>query len=168
MATFLTRLATALMVLVPVAALAADPPAVPALTLAVSKPIELSCATKSVVVAANAANATNGELKLSLLLKDATGTPPAGSWRIVAVAEQHAGSLGKRDAKSCAEACPLTVAADGNIQLWSPAPKAITQLADGEMLLLAVVKAKTLELRATTFKGQAIEALEEGKCQVAP
>ncbi len=162
----MARLATALMILLPVAASAADTPAVPALKLAVAKPTEITCATKSVVVKTNAANATTGELRLSLLLKDGAAKPPSGAWRIVLVSEQHAGSLGKREAKTCAEACPLTVGADGNVELWSPAPKGITQLADGEMLLLAVVKPATLDLRATTFSGKEIESLEEGTCRI--
>ena len=145
--------------------LAADSAKTPLLKLEVAKPIEITCSTKSVVVAANAANATTGELKLSLLLKDAAAKPPSGAWRIAAVSEQHEGSLGKREAKACAEACPLTIGADGNIELWSPAPKGITQLADGELLLLAVVKSKSLDLRATTFNGKQIEALEEGTCR---
>jgi hypothetical protein len=162
----MARLASALMILMPVAAQAADAPSPPALKLAVAKPIEIVCATKSVVVKTDAANATTGELKLSLLLKDETAKPPSGAWRIVSVSEQHAGSLGKREAKACAEACPLSIGADGNIELWSPAPKGLTQLADGEMLLLAVVKPATLDLRATTFSGKEIESLEEGTCRI--
>lgn len=161
----MTKFAAALLVLMPGAAVAADAPLVPALKLDVAKPVELTCETKSVVVASNAANATTGELKLSLVLKDVASKPPAGAWRIVAVSDQHLGSLGKREAKACAEACPLTVGADGNIELWSPAPKSITELKEGEMLLLAVVKAKSLDLRATTFSGKEIEALEEGSCR---
>ncbi len=162
----MARLSLALMLGLPGASLAADPAAPPALTLVAATPIEITCATKSVVVKANAANATTGELKLSLLLKDGAVKPPSGAWRIASVTEQHIGSLGKREAKTCAEACPLTVAADGNIELWSPARKGITQLADGEMLLVAVVNAKTLNLRATTFSGKEIESLEEGHCQL--
>ncbi|OYW52687.1 MAG: hypothetical protein B7Z29_18535 [Hyphomicrobium sp. 12-62-95] len=161
----MARLATALMIMVPVAAQAADAPALPALTLVVAKPVELMCRTKSVVVKTDAANATTGELKFSLVLKNEATKPPSGAWRIVSVADAHAGSLGHREAKVCAEACPLTVGADGNIELWSPAPKSITELKEGEMLLLAVVKSKTLDLRATTFSGKEIEALEEGSCR---
>jgi hypothetical protein len=164
----MARLATAVMLMVPVAAQAADAPALSALTLVVAKPVELACRSKSVVVKTDAANATTGELKISLVLKDAATKPPSGVWRIVSVTDAHAGSLGHREAKVCSEACPLTVGADGNIELWSPAPKSITELKEGEMLLLAVVKSKSLDLRATTFSGKEIEALEEGRCQVAP
>ncbi len=136
------------------------------LKLEANKPVELSCDTKSVVVKTNAANATNGELKLSIVLKDGSVTPGKGAWRIASVGEQHTASLGHREAKTCAESCPLTVAVDGNVELWSPSPKSIDKLADGEMLLLAVVKAKSLDLRASTFSGKEIESLEEGSCRV--
>jgi hypothetical protein len=97
-------------------------------------------------------------------LKDTAGRTPTGAWRIAFVDGAHAGSLGQREAKTCAESCPLTVAADGNVELWSPAPKGIDKLAEGELLLLGVLKAATLELRATTFNGKQIESLEEGRC----
>lgn len=161
----MTRVPIALMLLLPGGALAGETTAPLALKLEVAKPIELTCSTKSIVVKTNAANATTGELKLTLLLKNETVKPATGAWRIASVAEQHIGSLGKREAATCAEACPLTVAVDGNIELWSPAPKVITELADGELLLLAVVKVKTLDLRATTFSGKEIESLEEGSCR---
>jgi hypothetical protein len=137
----------------------------PPFKLELSKPVEITCFTKSVVVATNAANATTGNLRLSLVLKDTAGPRPAGAWRIAAVDGAHTASLGHRETKTCAESCPLTVAADGNIQLWSPSPKGIDKLADGELLLLGVLKATTRELRATTFKGQQIESLEEGRCE---
>jgi hypothetical protein len=138
------------------------------LKLEVAKPVEISCFTKSVVVKTNAANATTGELKLTLLLKDTASKPAKGAWRIASVAGQHTGSLGQREAKTCAEACPLTIAVDGNIELWAPSRKAIDQLADGEMLLLAVIKSDSLDLRATTFSGKEIESLEEGTCRSGP
>lgn len=136
------------------------------LTLQVAKPLALECRTKSVVVAENAANATNGDLTLTLLLKDDSVKPATGTWRIANVGASHAGSLGVREAKACAEACPLRIAADGDIELWSPAPKGVDQLAAGEKLLLAVVRVKTLALRATTFSGKEIESLEEGTCRI--
>lgn len=143
-------------------------PAPAALKLEPAKPIEIVCATKSVVVAPNAANASNGNLRLVLVLKDAAAKPQTGAWRIAAVDAAHTGSLGQREGKACAEACPLTVAADDNIELWSPAPKGIGELADGERLLLAVVKTRSLDLRATTFSGKQIESLEEGSCRIGP
>jgi len=168
--TRLAAISTTLMVLAPALGLAADPGktvAPPtALKLIVSKPVALECQTKSVVVAENAANATNGQLKLTLVLKNDTSKPATGSWRIAGVGPEHPASLGGREAKTCAESCPLRVAVDGNIELWSPAPKGVDQLAAGEKLLLAVVKVDTLALRATTFSGKEIESLEEGTCRI--
>lgn len=138
------------------------------LVLEVAKPVELNCQTKSVVVRTNAANATTGELKLGLLLKDNAAKPAKGAWRVASASGEHAASFGHREGKTCAEACPLTIAADGNIELWSPAPKGVDKLADGEMLLLAVIKPRSLDLRATTFSGKEIESLEEGTCRRAP
>jgi hypothetical protein len=170
--TKLAAILTLLTVLAPVAAIAAEPdkpePPPVALKLIVSKPVALDCQTKSVVVAENAANATNGPLKLTLVLKDETTKPATGSWRIASVGPVHTGSLGVHEAKTCADSCPLRIAGDGNIELWSPAPKGFDQLAAGEKLLLAVIKAETLALRATTFSGKEIEALEEGTCRIAP
>ena len=143
----------------------ADASAAP-LKLDVAKPVDLICRTRSVVVKTDAANATNGEVKLTLLLKDESATPATGAWRVASVSPDHTGSLGHREAKTCAEACPLRVAVDGNVELWSPAPKGLDKLAEGEMLLLAVVKVKTLDLRATTFSGKEIESLEEGSCRI--
>jgi hypothetical protein len=161
-------LLVSLTVVVPAAAEEPAPGAGTALKLEVAKPIEITCETKSVVVKANAADATTGVLELTLLLKDETSKPPKGAWRIASVDDRHTGSLGHREAKTCAEACPLSVAADGNFELWSPAPKGIDKLADGEMLLLAVIKSKSLDLRATTFSGKEIESLEEGTCRSGP
>lgn len=149
---------------------AAEPSATALLKLEPNKPIELVCKTKSVVVATDAASASNGEIKLSLLLKDATAKPPSGSWRIISADGSHGGSFAApaHQGKSCADACPLTTAAGDQIQLWSPVPKGVDQLSDSEVLLLAVVKTKSLDLRASTFKGKQIEALEEGTCRTEP
>ncbi len=139
------------------------------LKLVPNKPIELICSTRSVVVADEGANASNGEIKLSLVLKDAGAKPPSGAWRAVSTDPGHGGSFAAiaHQGKACADSCPLLVPDDAQIQLWSPAPKGVDQLADKEMLLLAVVKPLSLDLRATTFNGKQIEALEQGKCRLA-
>jgi hypothetical protein len=144
--------------------LAADTPARP-FKLEANKPVEIVCATKSVVVATDAANASNGEIKLSLLLKDPTAKPTNGSWQAVSADQGHASSFAaqKHQGKACAEACPLT-ATDEQIQMWAPAPKGVDQLAEGEVLLLAILKIASMELRASTFNGKQIEALETGTC----
>jgi hypothetical protein len=62
----------------------------------------------------------------------------------------------------------LKVAENGNVELWAPAPKGIDALQVGERLLIAIVKADTLALRASTFSGKEIESLEEGTCRTEP
>ncbi|MEQ1671202.1 MAG: hypothetical protein ABL893_10120, partial [Hyphomicrobium sp.] len=68
----------------------------------------------------------------------------------------------------CAAGGPRSLSAGGDAQLWAPAPKALDKLAAEEALLLAVIKADTLSLKASSFRGQAIEALESGTCVVSP
>lgn len=58
----------------------------------------------------------------------------------------------------------MTLGVGGDIQLWAPAPKLLDALKEGEVLLLAVIRADAT-LRASTFKGPQIEALEEGRCK---
>ncbi|MEW5962599.1 MAG: hypothetical protein AB1749_03470 [Pseudomonadota bacterium] len=153
-----------LAILAPAAAWAGTPAAPSPLVLEPGRAVEISCEGKAVVVATGAPQATTGRLRLSLLAAE----PQRGTWRIVSVDPGHAGSLGAREAKACAEGCPLVVSGTDQIQLWSPAPKGLDQLAEKEMLLIAVLKTATLDLRATSFNGKQIEALEEGRCEVAP
>ena len=134
------------------------------LVLALQKPIEIECRSKAVVVAENAAAATQGMIRLSLLLKDAAATPKSGSWKVVSSDPAHTGSFARALAITCQEACPLTQPSDDQVQLWAPAPKGVDKLAEKERLTLAVIKTKSLELRASTFEGQAIDALEEAVC----
>lgn len=131
------------------------------------KSIELACETKSVVVATDAAKATNGKLRLKLERSAGEALPSSGTWRIVAVDADHKGSLGHAQAKTCEAGCPLSIAAEDQIQLWAPAAKGLDKLAEGEPLMLAVVKADG-KLRVSTFRGPQIEALEEGSCRPAP
>jgi hypothetical protein len=153
----------------PPASTAPPPPSAspPAIQLVAGAPVEIACETKAVVVAEGAPNATKGALSLRLEL---TGEAPqaTGKWSVVNVDPVHRGSLAAVNRKVCAAGCPLTLGPNGDIQLWAPAAKSIQALAEGEVLLLAVVRADEA-LRASTFKGQAIEALEEGHCRkVAP
>ncbi|MDX2309452.1 MAG: hypothetical protein NW216_14525 [Hyphomicrobium sp.] len=140
------------------------PPAI-ALTLEPQKPVELDCNSRAVVVANDKANATQGAIRLSLILKDPSAKPPTGTWRVVSSDPQHTGSFASALAIACREACPLTVSTDDQIQLWAPAPKTIDKLGSTEALTLAVIKTRTLEMRVTTFEGQAIGALEQASCR---
>lgn len=139
----------------------------PPLELRPGEPVEITCETKSVVVATGAANATAGALRLALELGDATApTADRGRWRIVAVDTAHKGSLASIQAETCADGCPLALGSD-DVQLWAPAPKGVVELGPDELLMLAVLKTATLQLRVSTFRGQQIEALESGACRIA-
>jgi hypothetical protein len=139
------------------------------LKLEPGKPAEIACDTKSVVVATDAANATSGNIRLKLeVVQGGDAAKPAGTWSVIAVDAAHKGSFAAREKEACAKGCPLAVGPDGAVQIWAPGPKALASLADGEALLLAVIKPATLALRASTFRGKDIEALEEGTCRVAP
>ncbi len=165
-----TAAATALAVtLSPTLARAADAPAQPVvapqpLTLAPGMPVEIACATKSVVVATGAANATSGHLMLKLEL--AGGEQSKGIWSIVGVDPNHKGSLAAMQAQTCAKGCPLALG-EADVQLWAPAPKGVVELDSNELLMLAVLKTATLELKVSTFRGQQIEALESGTCRAS-
>lgn len=138
-----------------------------ALKLEPGKAVEIACESKSVVVATNAANATSGAMTLRLELT-AGASDGAGTWRPVAVDAGHAGSLAAMQGKVCAQGCPLVQQAGAaDIQLWAPAPKAITALQADELLMLAVLKTATLDFKASTFRGQQVEALESGSCRIA-
>lgn len=158
----------------PPPAAASTPPASPpqqsppsAIRLVVGTPVEVSCETQAVVVAEGAPDATRGALSLRLELTDAA-PQSTGKWSVIGVDSVHRGSLAAVNRKACTAGCPLTLGSNGDIQLWAPAVKSIQALESGEVLLLAVVRSDEA-LRASTFKGQAIEALEEGHCRkVAP
>ncbi len=148
-----------------------------ALTLDAGVPLEIACNTKAVVVAVDAAKATSGAIRLSLGLdqpgddakisaeaRPAPSAPTAGTWRIVSVAGEHKGAFAVTQADTCRDGCPLAVQASGEIQLWAPKPSSIDQMGDTDVLLLAIIKPVTGVLRASTFRGKAIEALEEGTC----
>ncbi len=144
----------------------APPSAVPALALGPGKPVEIACTTKSVVVATGAANATSGNLTLKLELAAADG-PAKGTWSILSVSPTHRGSLATLQAETCAKGCPLALG-ETDVQLWAPAPKGVVELGADELLMLAVLKTASLELKVSTFRGQQIEALESGTCEVVP
>lgn len=137
------------------------------LRLEAGKPFDLLCDTKSVVVATDAANATSGAVRLRLEAK--ADAPKSGTWSIVSVDDAHKGSFATSRREECAKGCPMSVPASAEFQLWYPVPKTLDKLADGEGLLIAVIKPDTLALRASTFRGKDIEALEQGQCRmVAP
>lgn len=144
-----------------------DDAAQTSLTLAPGTSIEIVCDTKAVVVATDKANASNGAMRLRLA-RDAEPGKAGGRWTPLSHDGSHQASLAAMQAKTCADGCPLSLAADGAAQLWAPAAKSLDKLGADELLLLAVVKASTMEIKASTFRGQQIEALESGRCRQAP
>lgn len=128
--------------------------------------IDIACDSKSVVVATNAADATNGGFRLRLDAGSAADGS-GGRWSVVSADAAHRGSLALMQAKPCATGCPLVVG-DSDIQLWAPSPKGIDTLGADELLMLAVLKSADMTFKASTFRGQQIEALESGTCSLAP
>lgn len=134
-----------------------------------SKPLVVECDTKSVVVATDAAKATSGAIRLKLELALATAEKPkTGTWTIVSVDDTHKGAFAVAQRETCAKGCPFTVAANGEPQLWAPEAKTLDKLGESDSLLIAVIKTDSLALRASTFRGKDIEALEEGQCRMVP
>lgn len=155
---------------------ATEPPTIPPATsepvttpiLAAGAEVTVACTTKAVVVATAAAKVSNGPIELNLSATAATAGdagPVAGTWRIVSVGDQHQATFAATQRTVCNDGCPLTVQATGEVQMWAPKPNTLDKIADGEMLFVAVLKPATLALRASTFRGKDIEALEEGTCR---
>jgi len=135
------------------------------LKLEPGKALELLCETRGVVVATDAANATSGQTRLRI--EPEAGSAARGTWTIVASEETHKAGIGVTLKETCAKGCPFDVSAKGEAQLWAPGVKALNNLADGEALSIAVIRPEDQSLRASTFRGKDIEALEEGTCRVA-
>lgn len=60
------------------------------------------------------------------------------------------------------------VTSEGQAQLWAPGPKGMDKLAETEILVLAVIRPEKFDIKVSTFRGQSIEALEEGTCRSEP
>ncbi|MCB1515285.1 MAG: hypothetical protein KDJ18_10885 [Hyphomicrobiaceae bacterium] len=141
---------------------AAKPVPPPPLRLDPGGSIEISCDTQAVLVATGAANATSGRIHLRL---ERTADPTHdGQWTPLDDGATHAASLAVMQAKACATGCPLMIGKNDDLQLWAPAAKSLDKLGADELLLLAVIKSATWQLKASTFRGQQIEALESGVC----
>jgi hypothetical protein len=135
------------------------------LKLEAGKPVTLTCQTQSIVVKDDGPAPTKGAITLRLELKDPA---TASTWTPVTADDIHKGAFASAFKSTCTNGCPMTLPANGEPQLWAPLPKSLDKLGDDEVLLLAVIKPDTLSLKASTFRGRAIEALENGTCTVAP
>ncbi|MEQ1672969.1 MAG: hypothetical protein ABL893_19125 [Hyphomicrobium sp.] len=137
------------------------------LKLEVAKPVTLRCETQAILIKDGGPAPTKGKLELRLEVK--TSSPEmSGAWSPVSADDAHKNAFANMQKTACASGCPMTVSAAGDAQIWAPAPKSLDKLAAEEALLLAVIKADALSLKASRFRGQAIEALESGTCAVAP
>ena len=129
------------------------------------KPVALTCHTQSIVIKDNGPAPTRGAVMLRLEIKEPAS---ASIWTPVSADDAHKGAFATTFKTTCASGCPMSIPANGGLQLWAPSPKSLDKLGDDEVLLLAVIKPDTLSLKASTFRGHAIEALENGTCTVAP
>lgn len=134
------------------------------LKLEPGKSIEITCDTRAVVVATDAAAATAGAIRLKLDVA-AGEKAEKGTWSVVSADDAHKGSLAQRHKETCAKGCPFDLSGKGEFQLWAPEPKTIDKLGDKDTLTVAVIKPDNSEIRASTFVGREIEALESGACK---
>jgi hypothetical protein len=146
------------------------------LSLTPGQPVAVACQTRAVVVAESGAKASSGGFALTLALakregrgaEDAAQNAGAGTWVVRSADANHNGSFALLQREQCRDGCPLTLGRDGAAQLWWPGPKVLDQQGDQDVLVLAVLDGGTLRLKASTFRGKQIEALEEGQCRMDP
>lgn len=138
------------------------------LKLEAGKPVTLTCQTEAIIIKDNGPPPTKGTVALRLELKDAGSASANGTWTPVSTEDAHKGAFAAQQKTACASGCPMTVSASGDAQIWAPAPKSLDKLGADETLLLAVINAGKLDIKASMFRGQSIEGLEKGTCTVAP
>lgn len=128
------------------------------------------CATEAIGMDFTPFKKTSGTIRLTLTRKaaDAAADPapnaPAGTWRVSGNGETHVASIAKLLKEACAPDCPLTLSVKGEAMLWSPAPRSLDKLGEGELLTIAVMKPEPLTVSISTFRGRDIVALEKGTC----
>lgn len=128
------------------------------------------CATEAIGMDFTPFKKTSGTIRLTLTRKaaDAPADPapnaPAGTWRVSDNGETHVASIAKLPKQACAPDCPLTLSVKGEAMLWSPAPRSLDKLGEGELLTIAVMKPEPLSVSISTFRGRDIVALEKGAC----
>ena len=88
-----------------------------------------------------------------------------GSWNASVEEGQHGASLGVVVAKLCRAGCEVRQTPEGNLELWAPRPIIPSKLAKDETLTVVSLDTKTLEMKATTFRGNQLSILEKGKCE---
>lgn len=139
---------------------AADP-----LNLAPGQTVELTCETRSVVVAGEA-KVSKGEIRLKLTGTEPQGTQ-AGTWSVVKVDTGHASSLAAVHRQACASACPLQIGAKAQPMLWAPRIAMPDAMEGDAALTIVAIDPDTLALKASTYRSKDIAALEQGTCRRA-
>jgi hypothetical protein len=146
--------------------------ALDALAMVAGTPLELSCDTKSVVVAPEA-KTTTGTVRLRLELKaSSTGDGSlTGAWAIIETTPAHTASFAAQQAIACKDGCPLTATAPAGpdkpmrIELWAPRRAAIDGISPNVPLTVAALDTGARTLRVSTFLDKQIAALEQGECK---
>ncbi len=129
----------------------------------------LSCETNAVNFETNPFAASKG--RIDLVLTDGNregegegGNKIAGTWKVTRVDDGHTSSFAKTTTDDCAAGCPFTTGKDKAVQLWAPKPLALSQLADGQLLVLASFDPVSREIKVSSFRDKQMAALERGTC----
>lgn len=151
------------------AATASPPPsAAPAFKLEPGASLEIACDTRAVSVA-DEAKATTGRIRLKLEAPAAGADAAAsGRWTVLDVPASHAASFALQHRDTCAGThCPLDIGAPPAISLWAPAKVMPEKLQPGQFMSLIALDLDKRSLRASSFRDNAIAALEQGDCEPA-
>lgn len=133
------------------------------LKLEPGKTVELTCETRSVVVAGEA-KISKGEIRLKLTGTEPQGTQ-AGTWAVVTVDAGHGSSLAAVHKDACASACPLQIGGKAQPMLWAPRIAMPDAMEGDAALTVVAIDPETLSLKASTYRSKDIAALEQGTCR---
>ncbi len=148
----------------PTAGQAAERPAPQALKLEPGTTVEIACDTRAVSVA-DEAKATTGRVRLKLEIP-AAAAEGGGRWSVLDVPAAHAASFALLQREACAAAhCPLDSGAPPAINLWAPSKIMPEKLAPGVSMSLGALDLDKATLRVSSFRDNAIAALEQGDCE---
>lgn len=138
--------------------------------------VQLICTTEGIGVAAAPPTQSTGEIRLIVRTENAkTGS---GRWWVHQAPDAaHTDTFAAfvHDQKSCPYGCPMVRDDAGQPQLWSPRVAALTDIAEGETLMIAVIANDGADsaggdgdggydIKASTFEGPAPLIFEKGRC----
>lgn len=136
--------------------------------LALDKRIVLTCDTEAFGMDFNPFKKTNGTIQLDLKPSASPSDaklPVVGTWYVKSSNTGHVASIATLLAEICIDGCPITRSPGGLPLLWAPAPKALDDVGETEMLTIAALKSEPLSISISTFRGRDIVALEKGPCR---